>query len=204
MKTDELKPEELYRLIDAGLREGKSRGDIYHELGATDDIAKLVASTPDLTDRKSYQNLNNILIGITICFGVMNLVSSFIGLIQLKAPWFIFPLILFAPVIAFWLAKQIRNFRGPFYLVVGFFGFAVFIKGIPTEAEEFQQISLIFWSIFYLPLLFGAGLAFFLRKKLFPFLGIMDAKTDSSGKYLFLSIQQPAGPIGNKPAAGQP
>lgn len=203
MKADEVKPEELYRLIEAGLQEGRSRGDIYRELGATDDIAKLIAGTPDFIDRERYQKLNNILVGFIIFFGVTKLVFSFLGLVQLNAPWIIFPFILFVPAIAFWLSMQIRNFRGPFYLFVGFMGFAVLIKGIPIEQEEFQQISLGLWLIFNFPLLFGAGLAFFLRKKLFPYLGMMGAKTDSLGKYLFLSDQPSAGPVQNEPVSRQ-
>jgi len=177
-----MKNNEMYSRIDAGLREGKSKADIYRDLGGTDDIATAVAATPYLVDQQKYAKLNWMLVAIVVYFAVIKLVVSSINLIQLNMPVYSLPIMIFTPASAIWIAIQLRKFRGVFYLITGLMGLAVVINGISPES-----MTSLLWSTLHMPLVGGVFLAFYLKKRLCPYLGYMGAKTDSAGKYLFLT-----------------
>lgn len=180
-----MKYNEIYSLVDTGLRDGKTKADIYREFGGTDDIASAIAATPYLVDRQKYAKLNWMLVAVVVYFAVIKLVVSSINWIHLNLPLYYLPLIIFAPAAAIWIAVQLSKFRGVFYLITGLLGLAVVIKGITPES----MASLV-WSILHLPLVGGVFLAFFLKKRLCPYLGYLGAKTDSDGSYLFLNEKE--------------
>jgi len=180
-----MKNTENYALVESGLLEGKRKEEIFRSLGGTDDFARTVAATPYFEDRIKYAKLNWILVAIIVYFAVMKLAITTINFIQLGLPIYVFPTILFVPVVALLIADQLRKYRGNFYMVTGFFSLAVVFNGL--KIENLQTKDVVFFGIINLPLLFGAFLAFFLKKRLCPHLGYMGAKTDSTGKYMFLT-----------------
>lgn len=180
-----MKNPETYALVESGLLEGKNKSDIFRSLGGTDDVARTVAATPYFEDRTKYAKLNWLLVGIVVYFAMMKFAITTINFIQLGLPIYVFPMFVFMPAVALWIATQLRKYRGTFYITTGLLSIAIILNGL--KFEDLQSKNLVFWGIINLPLLFGAFLAFFLKKRLCPHLGYMGAKTDSSGKYLFLS-----------------
>ena len=178
---------EIFKLVESGIREGKSKSDIFRELGGTDDIARAVAATPYFAERKRYQKLNWALVAAVIYFAIIKLAFSLIGFFQSGLPIFAFPILLFVPAVAIWIAVNLSKFRGGFYIVAGLLSLAVLINGMPITSSELNQKNVAVWAIVHIPLLLGCFLAFFLKNKLCPHLGYMGAKTDPTGKYLFLS-----------------
>lgn len=190
-----MKKQDTYSLVESELLEGNKKGDIFRSLGGTDDLARTVAATPYFEDRRKYAKLNWILVAIVVYFAVVKFAITTINFVQLGLPIYIFPTLIFIPVAALWIAEQLKKFRGTFYMTTGFFIIAIILNGMKYTAENLQTKDIIVWSVIHLPLLFGAFLAFSLKKRLCPYLGYLGAKTDSAGKYLFLaeeSAQQSA------------
>ena len=180
-----MKNTETYAQVESGLLEGKNKNEIFRSLGGTDDFARTVAATPYFEDRTKYAKLNRVLVTIVVYFAVMKFVITTVNFIQFGLPIYIFPTLLVMPVVALWIAAQLRKYRGTFYITTGLFSMAVILNGL--KFEDLQTKNLVLWGFVNLPLLFGAFLAFFLKKRLCPHLGYMGAKTDSTGKYLFLT-----------------
>ena len=190
-----MKNKDEYSLVESGLLEGKNKVDIFRSLGGTDDFARTVAATPYFEDRKKYSKLNWMLVAIVVYFAVIKFAIITINFVQFGLPIYIFPMFLFIPAVALWIAAQLRKYRGTFYMTTGLLIIAVILNEIKIITENLQATDIIVWSVIHIPLLFGAFLAFFLKKRLCPYLGYMGAKTDAAGKYMFLteeSVQPPA------------
>lgn len=176
---------ETRQKIENMIAEGKTKHEVFNTLGGTDDIARAVAATPDLESRKKYKNLNNILIGIIIYYALTKLVFGVAAIVASGAPKYLLPLALLIPAAAIYIAYCIKKFYGEFYLAAGLLGLAAFLKGIDLSSDSFGGNGAVISLAVQLPLLAGVGVAFILKKKLFPALGYMGAKTDAAGKYQF-------------------
>jgi hypothetical protein len=181
-----MKNTETYAQVESELLEGKNKSEIFRTIGGTDDFARTVAATPYFEDRAKYAKLNWVLVAIVVYFSVIKFAITTINFIQLGLPIYIFPALLFMPAFALWIAAQLRKYRGSFYMITGIFSLAIILNGLKYTTENLQTKDIVLWSVIHLPILFGAFLAFFLKKRLCPYLGYMGAKTDSTGKYLFL------------------
>jgi hypothetical protein len=174
---------ETRRKIGDMIAEGKTKLEIFNSLGGSDDIARVVAATPDLETRKKYQKLNMILVGIIFYYAVMKFVFSVTTFVISGAPKYLFPLALLVPAAAIYVACCIKKFYGEFYLAVAMLGLAAFSKGIDLPTDSFEGNGGIISVAVQLPLMAGVVIAFILKKRLCPGLGFMGAKTDAAGKY---------------------
>jgi hypothetical protein len=193
-----LKNNNIRSKVESRLLEGATREDIFRELGGTDDVAREIASTPDLHLRKKYAKLNWTLVSILAYFALLKIAISLTGYLYLKKalPWYFFPTLLLVPGAAIYFAVQIRKFRGGFYLIAGLLFVIVILNSCRTLSSLMANYkAFLVWLALYSPLIAGSIIAFFLKKKLFPHLGYLGAKTDSSGSYTFIvnDAEHPAG-----------
>jgi len=179
---------ETVNKVESRLLEGANRDDIFRELGGTDDVARVIASTPDFQLRQKYAKLNWVLVSIITYFALFKLIDSISVFLDNKLPLYFFPMLLFVPGVAIYFAIQIKIFRGGFYLIAGLLLIAVTINSGKTfDSMMINARSVGLWIAFYSPLVAGCIIAFFLKRKLCPHLGYMGAKTDSSGNYKFIN-----------------
>jgi hypothetical protein len=181
--------------IEAGLRNGKSKSEIYRELGGTSYVAHSIAATPHFEDRRKYATQNWILVLIIAYYAALKLGFSlyaaysiyilsaarnpsipFVAVALLHLPS---SLLFSAPPI--FVAIQISRFRGLFYLIAALAGIAIIGFGI-----RLGLTGSLTWMLMEAPVLVGVLLAFYLKQRLCPYLRYFGAKTDSSGRYLFL------------------
>lgn len=187
MQRKELKTSDIRTRIETRLAEGASRADVFRELGGTDDVAREVVSVPDCEAKEKYKKANNFLAAVVLYFGILKLLASWARYTD-GVPTYFFPLVLFVPGVAIIFAIQIRKYHGGFYFVVACLLAASSLNATrELETVMIDAKAIIVWIIMYLPVAAGAVLGFFLKKRLFPGLGYLGAKVDSSGKYLFLS-----------------
>jgi len=176
---------ETRQKIENMITEGKTKHEVFVALGGTDDIARVVAATPDLESREKYKKLNKILVGIIIYYAVIKLIFGVAALVTSGAPKYLLPLTFLVPAAAIYIAYCIKKFYGEFYLVVALLGLAAFLKGIDLSSNSFNGNGAVISLGVQLPLLAGVVIAFILKKRLCPTLGYMGAKTDAAGKYQF-------------------
>lgn len=186
MQRKELKNSDIRKRIKTHLAEGASRADVFRELGGTDDVAREVASVPDCEAMEKYKKANYFLAAAVLYLGILKLLASWARYTE-GAPTYSFPLVLFVPSVALFFAIQIRRYHGGFY----FIGACLLAASSLNATRQLETVmidakAIILWVIMYLPVAAGAVLGFFLKKKLFPDLGYLGAKVDSSGKYHFL------------------
>ena len=116
--------------------------------------------------------------GIIFYFALLKLTNSVSVFIDSKVPFYLFPMLLFAPGIAIYFAIQVKRFRGGFYLITGFLLIAVTINSSRTfDSLMINAKSIFLWLATYFPLVVGCIIAFLLKKKFCPHLGYMGAKT---------------------------
>lgn len=168
------------------LRNGLTKEQIFHELGGTDDIARTIVSIPYYEKRAQHKKLNLVLVGIIFYYGLVKLLVSAFNFMSVDLPIYLFPLTLFVPVCAVAFGIGIYKFRGYWYMPAGLFGVAALFKSLGPEMAEFSMLLWVIWLAINVPVLIGVFLSFSLKKKLCPSLGFMGAKTNESGRYLFL------------------
>lgn len=181
-----MKQKEIVLKAEEMLRNGSSKEQIFCELGGTDDIARTVASIPYYEKRKQHKTLNLVLVGIVFYYATVKLLVSAFNFMSVDVPIYLFPLTLFIPICAVVFGIGIYKFRGYWYLPAGLFGIVALLKNLGPEMAEFNMLLWAIWLAINLPLLVGVFISFNLKKKLCPSLGFMGAKTNDSGRYLFL------------------
>ena len=179
---------EIVVLVESKLLEGVTREDIFRELGGTDDVARVIASTPDFQLRQKYAKLNWILVAIVTYLGLLKFVLYLPEFINTHFSLYFLPVLLMIPSAAIYFALQIRKFRGGCYGISGLLLVAVIVKNIRTlDSLMIDVKSFMIWLVILIPLIAGCIIAFFLKMKLCPYLGWLGAKTDSAGKYKFIN-----------------
>ncbi len=186
LQRKKMKHKEIVLKTEEMLRNGSNKEQIFRELGGTDDIARTIASIPYYEKRKQYKTQNLILVGIVFYYAAVKLLISAFNFMSVDLPVYLFPLTLFVPACAVAFGIGIYKFRGYWYLPAGMFGIVALLKNLGPEMAEFNILLWGVWAAINLPLLVGVFISFRLKKKLCPFLGFMGAKTNESGRYLFL------------------
>src|ERR1039457_6150754 len=98
---------EIVVLVESKLLEGVTREDIFRELGGTDDVARVIASTPDFQLRQKYAKLNWILVAIVTYLGLLKFVLYLPEFINTHFSLYFLPVLLMIPSAAIYFALQI-------------------------------------------------------------------------------------------------
>jgi hypothetical protein len=179
--------DQITSIVESRLKEGATREEIFREVGGTDDAARIIAATPDFESRQKYAKMNWILAGIIAYFAIFKFVTSTSTYLLESVPFYIFPTVLIIPIASIYFITQILKFRGVFYLIVGLFCIGVGLNhGRDLDSVVVGSHEITAWTCIYGPMVVGALIAFYLKKKLCPDLGYLGAKTDKTGKYQFL------------------
>jgi len=180
--------DQITLIVELRLKEGVTREEIFREVGGTDDAARIIAATPDFESRQKNAKLNWILAGIIAYFAIFKFISSTSTYLHENVPFYFFPTVLIIPGASIYFITQILKFRGVFYMIIGLLCIGVGLNHQRSlDSVMVGPKEVIVWACVYGPMIVGALIALYLKKKLCPHLGYLGAKTDSTGRYRFLN-----------------
>lgn len=173
---------EIRRRIKNGLDNGVSKQELLDELYVEyydrAGIATMLAMTVDKERKEKYKLANCFLLGLIILTVIPKLLLGFQLLMDTSI--YMLPLVLLLPLINIFFAIGIANYQGFVYKLLGGLTLIGFFKSLARNGGE--DPSLI--GIEIIVTLVIVVLSFYLGSVLFPHIGFMGPKKDSSGNII--------------------
>lgn len=178
MTKRSINPKEVQKIIQEKILANIPRQEILNELSEQyydkNSISMMIASTVDPQLKKKYKSLNNILLVILVFIIISKIIEGIVLMSSLTS--FMIPFAFVIPTLLLLLIFQISKFIGTIYSFVGLMA----IAGIFQSISYFPEVG--FFVIINIVLcLIVSILSFYLKKKLFPNLGLWGLKKDKEG-----------------------
>ncbi len=178
MAKQQVRSKEVSKIINSKLQDNIPRQQILDELAelyhGKNTIAVLIASAPTNERKEKYKSLNTILVALLVLTVVLKIVVAALLLSQVSV--FLLPIALIIPAFSMWLAYEVSKYKGYIYTVLGMLALASIFKAMANGAA-IQVLGILEIGV----LLAISGLAFYLRKKMFPNFNFTGPKKDASG-----------------------
>jgi hypothetical protein len=178
MAKQQVRSKEVSKIINNKLQDNIPRQQILDELAelyhGKNTIAVLIASAPTNERKEKYKSLNTMLVALLGLTIVLKVAVAALLLSQMSV--FLLPIALIIPAFTVWLTYEVSKYKGYIYTVVGGLAIASILKSLGTM--DMNSV----WDILDIGVLLAiSGLAFYLRKKMFPNFNFTGPKKDASG-----------------------
>jgi len=178
-----LERKEALKFIEAKLREGFSKQEIYKELSTKiylkSDLLQYLAMVPDPEKRIKFRTINLILFALLIFITILKILTALVFFARISA-WLI-PLSFIIPFVAIFLAVEVKKFRGYIYRPLGLLGIASLFQSL-SHIEDLGRMNpgqLIFeFIVGYLTTILVIVIAFYISAKAFPYYGFLGLKKE--------------------------
>jgi hypothetical protein len=182
-KELKLKRKEALKFIEAKLREGFSKQEIYDELSAKiylkSDLLQYLAMVPDPGKRIKFRAINLILFALLIFVTIVKILTTLVLFARISL-WLI-PLSFIIPFVSIFFAVEVKKFRGYIYRPLGLLGIASLFQGL-SHIGDLGRINpgqVIFeFIVGYLPTILIIVVAFYISAKAFPYYGFLGLKKE--------------------------
>lgn len=178
---------EIVKSIEKLIKEGHTKDAIFIILTKQYEdknlIAKSLCRFADKDTREKNKLLNSILIALLVILGIINFLSMF-GTIPDLPISLLLIMAFFMPAI---FIIEVSKYNGLSYNVLFFWTLAAGFKSLENNLREVQFSSTPFYMtislfifIFSIPIL-----AFFLRKRMFPNIGLWGPRKNENGEIMY-------------------
>jgi hypothetical protein len=163
-KSLTLSGKELYVLVEKRLSEEATKEEIFQELGPNDDFAKMLANIPYPKQKERYKGLNTILLFLVLIYTLERIVLAALTVRVHDLPMLLFFVYCLTPVIAIFLAIEVKRYRVGIYHVGAMLGVMALYYSVPKSEELFSQVNWTVWFVLNAPLIGSTVIIFFPSK----------------------------------------